>query len=129
MVRESIGYILVGIVATIVYLIIFVGQVQFFLIDPVIASVSAYIPVLISSYYLNYSLVFRSRQHHKKTFPKYLAVVILGFCINTLCIFITINLLNWFYIYGQIIAFILIATSNFLLNFFWAFEIKPTDKI
>lgn len=118
-------YAVVGVGGTIAYLMLLAFQVELLTMDPVIASIISYIPVIFGSYYLSHAWVFRSDQSHRTAFIRYLAVTGLGFIINTFCIYFTVHIYDWWYLYGQIVAFFLVASTNFLLNHFWTFRRVP----
>ena len=121
MVRAFTYYSIVGLGAATSYLSIVVFLVELMFIDVVIASIIAYIPSVIGSYYLNYFWVFRSKQNHHIALSQYFFVISLGCVLNILCIYTTVNILNWWYVYGQLLAFIIVAINNFTLNYLWTF--------
>ncbi len=93
-------------------------------LDPVLASFVGFFPVLIFSYVLSYKWVFNSNDDHKTTFARYLFVIVIGLTWNLLIMHVTINWFNWWYIYSQALVVIVVPTSNYLLNYFWAFNEK-----
>lgn len=122
MVRAFTYYSIVGLGAAITYLSIVVFLVELMFIDVVIASIIAYIPSVIGSYYLNFFWVFRSKQKHRIALSQYFFVISLGWVLNILCIYTTVNILNWWYVYGQLLACIIVAINNFTLNYLWTFS-------
>ena len=122
MIKNFLSYAIVGIGAMFFYLAMLIFQVELLSIDPVIASIVGYVPVILGSYYLNYIWVFRSNNKHHITLFRYFAVILLGFGINTLCIYLTVHKFYWWYLAGQTLALVLVATSNFTLNYLWTFD-------
>jgi putative flippase GtrA len=117
-------YGLVGVGGYIIYLLLLVGMVEGLDLDPVLASFVSFFPVLVFSYVLSYKWVFNSNDNHKTTFARYLFVVLIGLTWNLLIMHVTINWFNWWYIYSQALVVIVVPTSNYLLNYFWAFNEK-----
>lgn len=117
-----IKYTFIGFSGYIVYLLLLVGMVEGLGANPVLASFLSFIPVLIFSYLLSYKWVFNSIDSHKTTFLRYLFVVVIGLMWNLLIMYITINWLNWWYIYSQALVVIVVPVSNYLLNHFWTFQ-------
>ncbi len=117
-------YGLVGVGGYIIYLLLLVGMVEGLDLDPVLASFVSFFPVLVFSYVLSYKWVFNSNDNHKTTFARYLFVVLIGLTWNLLIMHVTINWFNWWYIYSQALVVIVVPISNYLLNYFWAFNKK-----
>lgn len=122
MLLTSLAYVIVGIIGTIVYLLLLTVQVELLYLDPVLASIVAYVPVIILSYVLSYGWVFKSNNRHNVTIVRYLIVTTLGLCVNTLSIYVAVSVFNWWYLYAQMLAFAFVATSNFILNKVWTFR-------
>lgn len=129
MIRQFLSYSLVGISAMFFYLTLLIFQVELLSIDPVTASVIGYIPAIFGSYYLNYIWVFQSKNQHQTTLFKYLIVILIGFGINTLCIYLTVHKLYWWYLKGQTLAIFLVTASNFTLNYFWTFGVNKKREL
>jgi len=117
-----IKYVLIGLSGYAVYLILLVGMVEILSVNPVLASLISFIPILILSYILSYRWVFESNNNHKTTFLRYLLVVGIGLLWNFVIMYVTVNWLNWWYIYSQAFVVIVVPTSNYLLNHFWTFK-------
>ncbi|MDA7441063.1 GtrA family protein [Candidatus Pseudothioglobus singularis] len=117
-----IKYVFIGVSGYVVYLILLVGMVEILSVDPVLASLLSFTPILILSYILSYKWVFESNNNHKTTFLRYLLVVGVGLVWNFLIMYLTINWLNWWYVYSQALVVVVVPTSNYLLNHFWTFK-------
>ena len=113
---------MVGIGGASGYLILLTGLVELLNVEPVLASVFSYIPVIIVSYYLSFTWVFRAECDHRLAFVRYLVVTGIGFALNTTGMYLTIHLLGWWYLYGQGATFGAVAVSNYLLNHYWTFS-------
>ena len=121
-------YGVVGVGGYVFHLLLLTVMVEFFAVDPVLASIVSFIPVLIISYRLSHSWVFCSDRDHRTTFKRYLVVTGIGFMLNTLIMYTTIHWLDWWYIYSQGVVFVTVATNNYLLNYYWTFTRISNDE-
>lgn len=120
--KKFIRYGVVGATGTIIHLALLFLLVEVCSLHPVVASSGAFIVVIIVSYYLNYTWTFQAKNSHSKTLVKYLAVCAIGFGLNAGIMFIFVDLLQLWYLFGQIVSIIVIPISNFILNSRWAFK-------
>lgn len=121
---KLIKYGIVGVGGTFIHIGILTLFVEYFLCDPVISSTIGFIATVIFSYYLNYNWTFKSNKKHSVAFPRYALVSLSGLLLNTLIMFISVNVMFLWYGIGQLIAIILIPISNFTFNFYWSFRGK-----
>lgn len=115
-------YSVVGIGTAIGYLMLYVILIEIAGLRPVFAAILGYIPAIFTSYVLCYKWVFRSELGYKETSTKFLIVNGLGYLINVLGIFLTIDLFGFSYLLGQAITFLVVALHNYFLNFYWTFK-------
>ena len=92
-------------------------------LEPIYASVLGFLASLACSYWLNALWSFSTvKQQHRKASVRYVIVSVMGLCLNTLLMFLLINVFGLWYLTGQAIAAVLVPLHNFLLNFYWTFE-------
>ncbi len=115
-------YFIVGIVGTFVHFSILVFLVEFLRCDPIISSIVGFIVTVLISYYLNYKWTFKSIKKHSNVLPRYVVVSIIGFCLNTFIMFLTVKIIGLWYLIGQLITVVIIPISNFTLNSYWSFK-------
>lgn len=115
---------LVGIVATLCHMCTLIILVEFFNHQPLVASTIGFILAVIVSYILNCRFTFIVSGNHVLLFSKYLIVCLTGLAINTSIMFLTVEILNWWYIMGQIPTLIIVPITNFTLNKYWTFGNK-----
>ena len=115
-------YTIVGISTALGYLILYITMIEMLGFRPVMAAILGYLPAIITSYILCYKWVFRSKLGYKETSIKFLIVNGLGYLINVLGVFLTVDLLELSYLIGQGITFIIVALHNYTLNFYWTFR-------
>ena len=121
-IHPTIKYALVGIGGYSVYLALLIIQVEFFNIEPVLASLLAFIPVFLVSYFVSYGWVFQSNDRHRNTFIRYSVATSIGLSLNLLIMYFTIYHLEWWYIYSQLCVFFVVGVNNYLINRYWAFS-------
>ena len=125
MVRKStLKYIIVGISGTLLYLALLTIQIELLNIEIIIATITSYIVIIIGSYYLSYSWVFNSREKHLNAFVRYIVVVGLGFIINTMGMYLSIHVFDFWYLASQGVLLCMVAINNYLMNKLWAFKDK-----
>ena len=121
-IHPTIKYALVGISGYLVFVALLTIQVEFFKIEPVLASLLAFIPVFLVSYTVSYGWVFQSNDRHRNTFIRYSVTTAIGLSLNLLIMYFTIYHLEWQYIYSQLGVFFIVGTNNYLINRYWAFS-------
>ena len=113
---------LVGILATLCHMGSLVILVEFLNYQPLAASTIGFVFAVIVSYILNSRFTFMAKGSHVLLFSKYLIVCMTGLAINTSIMFLTVSILDWWYITGQLISLTIVPAINFTLNKYWAFK-------
>ncbi|MBS3027307.1 MAG: GtrA family protein [Dolichospermum sp. DET50] len=121
--KKFVRYGIVGAIGTITHLLILLLLVEILSFNPIISSSLAFIVVVFISYYLNYNWTFKSTTKHFTVLIRYIIVCLSGFTLNIIIMFIVVDVLNLYYMLGQIISIIVIPISNFILNNRWAFKV------
>ncbi len=125
--RSIIQYGLVGAGGYLVYLLLLACMVEKLAFDPVLASFLSFIPVFIPSYLLSHRWIFRSKNDHRTACLRYMVVTGIGLFLNLSIMYVTTHILGWWYMYGQIAMFIIVASNNYLLNNYWTFAALSND--
>tara|TARA_B100000787_G_scaffold143931_1_gene113635 strand:+ start:8609 stop:8980 length:372 start_codon:yes stop_codon:yes gene_type:complete len=120
--QSTLKYIFVGGTSSIVFLGLLAFQVEFFLIDPVVATVISNLILIFATYPVLSKWVFISVTNHKVAFIKYASVIALGFTINTLGMYLFVHILEFWYLLSQVILFVVVAVNNYSLNKLWTFK-------
>jgi dolichyl-phosphate beta-glucosyltransferase len=74
------------------------------------------------NYWLNYHFTFISKQAHRETLPRFLAVAVLGVVISWFIVSVMTQSLGVFYLVSQIVATLTVLFVGFLLNRRWTFR-------
>ena len=120
-------YATVGVIGTCTHIGILTLLVELLHKDPVLSSMVGFIVVLLVSYYLNHSWTFESSVKHYYALPRYSIVCIVGLSLNTGIMYLTINILCWWYLWGQMSVILVIPLSNFIFNYYWSFSKTNPD--
>jgi len=120
--QSTLKYIFVGGTSSIFFLGLLAFQVEFFLIDPVVATVISNLILIFATYPVLSKWVFISVTNHKVAFIKYASVIALGFTINTLGMYLFVHILEFWYLLSQVILFVVVAVNNYSLNKLWTFK-------
>lgn len=119
-------YACVGVLGTIIHVGIMVLLVEVFSIRPAVSSTIGFIVTVIVSYFLNLNWTFGHKALSHWAFAKYVVVSCIGVVLTFGLMTLAIEVLEWHYLYGQILVVIAIPTTNFILNYFWTFSSKTT---
>ncbi|WP_186320270.1 GtrA family protein [Paenibacillus sp. Y412MC10] len=115
----------IGVIGTVIHTGTLTLLVELFNTEPLIASCVGFILSLIVSYILNLRFTFHPKNVKLVTvFLKYALVSLTGLFLNLLIMYITVYILQFMYLYGQVLVILVVPINNFLLNKFWAFRVR-----
>lgn len=114
-------YAVVGLIGTSTHFSLLYFFVEALYWDPVLASVSAFPPVVFLSYILNRNWTFKSDKEHQIALPKYLAVSLVSLANNSILMYTLVSLLDIWYLTAQLCSIAIIPVINFVLKKYWAF--------
>lgn len=119
---QFIWFGLIGVVSTFTHVGTLVFFVELLNSSPIPASTVGFILAVAVSYVLNYRFTFNAQESHSVYFPKYLLTCIIGLSFNTGIMFLTVQVLGWWYLIGQLCTLAIVPIFNFTLNKFWVFS-------
>src|SRR4051794_8764796 len=114
-----------GAVATAVHYATLAALLATGLLAPVPASCAGYAVAAVLNYGLRRRLVFRSREAHRRTVPRYLAVLGVGFGLNAAVVALGVDLLGLPVAPVQVVATGLVLAWNFTAHRLWTFRASP----
>lgn len=114
-------FALVGIASTGVSFMTLIGFVEVLQVNAVIASVFGYAAGMVINYILNYRVTFTSIQSHLTAIPKYFSVVLSGWLLNTLIMYLAIEKFGLHYLLSQVLAVGMVMFFSFTAYRLWAF--------
>ena len=115
-------YVIVGVLNTAAHFAVTALLVELGLLQPVPASVVGFIVAVIIAFYLNSYWTFGATDRPVERLMKFLVVSMFGLCLNTLVMHISVDLLQWHYLFGLMMVVLVVPPSNFLLNLYWSFR-------
>ena len=124
---QGMRFAIVGFLATGVHITIFVGCIEILGIAPLWANFPAFVVALIAGFIGNLTWTFRSRHHGlgnnwKPAMLKYTLVSFIGLGLNTLAVYLVVNLLGYPYQYAVLLMVTVVPAAIFLLQKIWTFN-------
>lgn len=117
----------VGCISAIGHFGLLIALVQGLHVTPVVASAAGALLGAAINYALNYRYTFRSSKRHREAAFKFALVASVGLLLNTLFMWIGIELLGLHYLIGQIITTALVLIWSFLGNRCWSFHVEANQ--
>ena len=111
----------IGAIGTIGHYTTLIVLVQFWMVDPVVASSFGFIVGAVINYILNYQFTFQSDKRHSEAITKFFIVAGIGAGINGLIMYIGVENTNINYMLVQIFATGIVLLWNFIVNKLWTF--------
>lgn len=112
----------VGFISAIGHYGTLIGLVQGFSADPVRASVLGALVGAWINYSMNYRFTFKSTQRHRESIAKFAVVATVGLVLNTLFMWLGVDVLRAHYLPSQIVTTGLVLLWSFSANRFWTFR-------
>lgn len=114
----------IGAIATIIQYVIFITLVEFTSLAVVLASALGYGISSIFNYLMNYHYTFSSDAKHKVASLKFTLVALVGLSLNSILMYLLVELFEVHYIISQIIVTGVILVINFFAHKLWTFQTK-----
>ena len=127
----SLGFVrfgIVGIASTFIHVAVLSTLVELFRVEPVVASVPAFLTAMLASYGVNHRWTFGAQGSHKVYLPKYAVVAVLGLCLNVLITYLVVDILGKWYGFALALVVTVVPPATFLLHRNWAFKITPDSS-
>jgi putative flippase GtrA len=115
-------FTLIGAISSVAHFGILITLVEWFAVNPILASIAGFCSGAIVNYNLNRNFTFKSNAKHKSAILKFLTIAIVGVNLNTLIMWLVINSLHLHYFIAQIIAAIFVLFWNFSFHKLWVFK-------
>lgn len=122
MLKSFSKYALVGILGTATHLGLLYILVEFARMSPLLSTSIAFVWVVLQTYFLARSWVFRSDKKHSTSLPRFVVVSVTGFFANLGIMYVMVNVLGIWYMAAQTVTIVVIPPFNFLMNRYWTFS-------
>ncbi|MFS0775278.1 GtrA family protein [Neobacillus sp. 3P2-tot-E-2] len=126
--KELLKFSLIGILNTAITIGSYGILVYLFNMNYIIANIISYMLGMINSYIWNKNWVFQVKESSYLIYLKFLLVNIIILGLNTLCLFILVNMFNLNKLFSQIIVVGIGMGLNFILTKTWTFASKSADS-
>lgn len=126
--RQLARFLGVGFISAIGHYGLLIVLVQGLWVAPVPASAAGALLGAGINYSLNYRFTFRSAKRHRDAVLKFAVVASAGLMLNTVFMWIGIELLGLHYLISQIITTVLVLIWSFLGNRYWTFHVTPVTN-
>lgn len=120
--RQLARFFGVGLTSAVGHFGLLILLVQWFQVTPVPASAAGAILGALINYLLNYRYTFRSSKRHRDAVSRFVIVAIFGLVLNTLLMWLCVDLLNMHYVLSQLVTTGLVFVWSFLAGRHWTFR-------
>lgn len=122
MIKVLMRFAISGGLATAIHSILFVGLIEWFSMRPLFAAGVAFSVALLVSYGMNYHWTFSVSGPHRVMLPRFVAVAILGLCLNLGITYTVVDVLGYWYGYALLLVVTFVPLMTFVLSKFWVFS-------
>lgn len=122
MLLQLIKFGLVGLFATVIHASILFFLVEQLGVEPVLASIPAFLTALVISFLINHHWTFVVKEAYRRYFSRYTAVAVSGLILNITIMYSTVSLMHQSYVVGLLVVVILVPLISFLLQRYWTFS-------
>ncbi len=112
----------VGLLATAIHVAIVYALVEAAGVEPVIASIPAFLAALVASYLLNRNWTFAAGESGIAGFFKYSLVALGGLLLNAVIMYVAVHVMQAHYLLGLAIVVAIVPVASFLLQRDWTFR-------
>lgn len=115
-------FAIAGLVSAIGHFGLLIALVQLGSAPAVLASAAGALLGAWINYWLNYHFTFRSARLHRDAFFRFAIVAVAGLVLNTLAMWVGVELVGLHYLLSQVFATSLVFIWSFLGNRYWTFH-------
>ena len=103
-------------------------MVEIVSVRPVYSSIAGFVVGALVNYFLNYHITFKSAKSHHEAMPKFFAVALVGFAMNTVIMGVTSESFGLHCLLAQVISTGVVLIWNFTGNRLWTFWERADEK-
>lgn len=124
---QGLRFGIVGLLATGVHVLVFVGCIELLHMAPLWANFPAFLVALLSGFVGHFTWTFRMHErglqdNWKAALLKFLTVSVFGLGLNTLVVFLVVNLSGLPYPYAVLLMVTVVPATMFVLQKYWTFS-------
>jgi putative flippase GtrA len=122
LVRQFVNFTGVGFISATGHYGLLIALVQLAGVAAVPASAAGALLGAWINYSVNYHFTFRSSKRHREAVPKFAAVAAIGLVLNTIFMWVGVELIGAHYLLSQLVTTGLVLIWSFAGNRFWTFH-------
>lgn len=124
--RRQVGrFGIIGVGATLTHVVIVLALVEGRIMGPFAANVVAFSAALFVTYVGNHKWTFALTGAHRRHFPRFIVIALLGLSLNQGVVYLIVEALGWDYRIALALVATVVPAITFLLNRGWAFSHGP----
>lgn len=127
-VRQFLLFASIGAVGTSGHFLTLILLVEGAALDAVWATTAGFTVGALINYALNYRFTFRSDKAHHEALSKFFIIAIIGAVINSLLMYLGVDVLGGHYLLVQVIASLTVLFWTFAGNKLWTFAEKAVEE-
>ena len=120
--RAFVRFAVVGAIATAIHAAVFAALIETTRIDPVAATVVAFLVAFAAGFVLNRRWTFGSRADPAAQLPRYLAAQLTGLALSAAIMHVAVHLQRWSPYAGLALSILLVPPVTFALSRWWVFR-------
>jgi putative flippase GtrA len=120
--REVVGFLVIGVIATIIHAGVGLAVNSFLKVAPLTANVIGYTSAFTFSYFGNSTATFGRSARDWNQFARFMTVSLAMFGLNEAIVAIFTTLAHWPYRYALIPALTVVPVVSFVVSKLWAFQ-------
>lgn len=124
-------FAVVGAIATATHAIVFSAAIEIASIEPVLATVLAFVIAMLVGYLLNRHWTFAVRDAPARRLTRYAFAALAGLALNVAIMYSVVHLLHASPYLGLVAAIIIVPPVTFSLNQLWVFrepQVRPSQR-
>lgn len=121
----------VGLSAAVTHVAIFSALLEFEIMPPVAANTVGFAVAFLVSFFGHFKFTFGAqtkdldRAGQRAAFAKFIAVALIGYLLNTLAVYLIIDVYNLHYLFSVAVMLTVVPAVVFAISKFWAFAGQP----
>jgi putative flippase GtrA len=120
-------FAVVGAVATVTHAAVFTAAIEAAHVEPVLATVLAFVIAMLTGFALNRRWTFAVRDAAARRLWRYAFAATAGLALNAGIMYCVVHLLHWSPYLGLVAAIVIVPPVSFSLNHFWVFR-EPVPR-
>lgn len=127
MLQQMIKFGVAGLTATAIHTCTLLFLVEKLGMEPVLASIPAFLMALLISFLINHHWTFTATGGYGRHFPRYVVVSAAGLVLNILIMYGAVALMKMSYLVGLTLVILTVPPASYTLQRYWTFRSMPKE--